>query len=128
MTFDQNHCKFSGTAQNIKQIQTKTGTPMASFFLKCWKESFRIICFKEVAPQALAMKEGDRAKLVGKLQTTSWQDKEGNQRYGVQIIADKISADTDNPQDQQSKPDRKPREDKPPPTDRDQFGFRGGPF
>lgn len=88
MSYDTNKCTFSGKVENFKRISTKTGTPMISFKLKCWKEKIRVVAFKELA-ESTTLNDGDRIEIVGRLQSSSWEY-EGAKFHGFQIIADEI--------------------------------------
>ena len=52
-------------------------------------------------------KKGSSAYFEGKLQTRKWQDKDGNDRYTTEIVANEmqmIGGRDDRPQDMQSQP------------------------
>jgi single-strand DNA-binding protein len=51
--------------------------------------------------------KGSEASVVGRLQTRKWQDKEGNDRYSTEIVADRVvflGSKKDRQQSQQSSP------------------------
>jgi len=137
MAYNINHCRFSGTAQDIKQISTKTGTPMATFWLQCWKEKIKIVCFKDLAIQALNTLQGDgHIEVAGRLQSTSWVQ-DGVKRYGFQIIADEIkSGHSEAPPKSNIKNSSHLQEEPPLPPEPNQstgdqhskFDYAGGPF
>lgn len=54
-------------------------------------EWHRIVMFGKVAEIAGEyLKKGSAAYFEGKLQTRKWQDKEGNDRYSTEIVADRM--------------------------------------
>lgn len=83
--YDINHCKFSGTIQDFKRIDTRTGTPMISFKLKCWKETIRVVAFKDLAEQT-KLSDGDRAEVVGRLESSNFEY-EDRKYNSFQIVA-----------------------------------------
>ena len=87
---DKNDCAFSGAISEIKRISTKTGTAMASIKLQCWQESIRIVCFKDLAEEALGeFQTGSRVEVCGRLQSSKWEH-EGVKYNGFQIVAEKV--------------------------------------
>ena len=69
-------------------------------------EWHRITCFNGLA-KAIAgnRKKGDLIAIEGRLHYTRWQDSDGNDRYGCEIIAEKVdflsrpkSAENENPE------------------------------
>lgn len=65
----------------------------------------------EIAGQYL--KKGSAAMVEGKLKTRKWQDKEGNDRYTTEIVADRLhflsgKTGTDEPQSEAPTPAKKP--------------------
>ena len=54
-------------------------------------EWHRVSLFKGLATVAAEyVKMGNPVYIVGRIQTRMWQDKEGNDRYSTEIVADKI--------------------------------------
>ena len=54
-------------------------------------EWHRVTLFKKLAEIAAQyVKKGNPLYVEGKIQTKKWQDKEGNDRYTTEIVADKI--------------------------------------
>ena len=54
-------------------------------------EWHRIVCFKKLAEISKELlKKGSRVYIVGKIKTSKWQDKENENRYSTEIIAEKI--------------------------------------
>ena len=88
MSYDINHCTFSGEVQKLKRVDTRTGTPMLTFKLKCWKELIKIVAFKKLAEEA-SFSNGNRVKIKGRLQLNNWEF-EGVKYRNFQIIADKV--------------------------------------
>ena len=58
---DMNEFRFSGTVERFDRIQTKTGTPMVSFTVLCWRERVRAVAFKAIAEQT-ELAPGDRVE------------------------------------------------------------------
>ncbi|MBV5306443.1 MAG: single-stranded DNA-binding protein [Desulfobulbaceae bacterium] len=87
---DKNECNISGKVEGFQIIATKTGTSMIKFRVLCNKEKISIVAFRELA-DATRLNDGEEVFITGAIQTTSWQDKNGVQRYGFQIIANKIN-------------------------------------
>ena len=55
-------------------------------------EWHRIVTFRKLAEIANEyLKKGTSVYIEGKIQTKKWQDKEGNDRYSTEIIADKMT-------------------------------------
>ena len=88
MSYDINHCTFSGKVEKFKRVQTRTGTPMITFTLKCWKEMIKVVAFKELAEET-GLHDGDRVIIKGRLQSSSWEY-EGTRYHSFQVVADKI--------------------------------------
>ena len=59
-----------------------------------WKETtewHQIVIFgKRAESVAQYLKKGDKIVVEGKLQTSSWEDKDGNKRYKTEIIAQSV--------------------------------------
>ena len=54
-------------------------------------EWHRIVCFNQVAKIAKAhLKKGTKIYLAGKLKTTKWQDKNNENHYATDIIAEEL--------------------------------------
>jgi len=104
---DKNCFEFTGTVERFDRIATKTGTPMVAFTVLCWRERVRTVAFKALAEQT-DLSTGDRVEVRGHIQSTEWQDKDGNKRSGWQCIAHEISRpdDTDRQQEQPRPPRR----------------------
>ena len=100
--------------KNTGQKQTKT-------------EWHKIIIFGKLAEIAgQYLKKGSSAYFEGKLQTRKWQDKDGNDRYTTEIVANEmqmIGGRDDRPQDMQSQPAKKQ-----PAAPAADDGFRDIPF
>jgi single-stranded DNA-binding protein len=87
---DRNECNLSGTVESFQIVPTKTGTPMIKFFLLAGKEKVSVVAFRDLADQT-RLSPGDRAAIMGTIQSTSWEGKDGVKRYGFQIIASEIT-------------------------------------
>ena len=66
---DLNIFRFSGIIERFDRIQTKTGTPMCAFSVRCWKERIRVVAFKTVAEETM-LSPGDRVEVRGAIQST----------------------------------------------------------
>ena len=59
-----------------------------------WQEQtsfFDVICWRELAENvSQSIKKGARIMVTGRLEQRSYDDKEGNKRYVVEIIADEV--------------------------------------
>lgn len=130
MPYDINQCTFSGTIKELREISTKTGTPMISIKLQCWKEQIRVIAFHDLAENTLSsFTTGSRVEVTGKLQTSSWEV-QGVKRYGFQIVADEIKDDSvkvnfSNLEEQPPLP-QEPNETSE--RSNEDFSYEGGPF
>lgn len=50
-----------------------------------------IVCWRSAAEfVAKYFKEGQQMALVGSIETRKWQDKEGNNRYATEVVADEV--------------------------------------
>jgi len=87
---DINKIHLTGTVESFKVIATKTGTPMIRCTLASGKEKITVIAFNEVA-ESTRLEEGARISLVGSVQSTSWEGKDGVKRFGWQVIANEIT-------------------------------------
>ncbi len=135
MAYDRNECIFSGTISELREIQTRTGTPMLTMKLKCWREQLKIVAFNELATETLqTFSDDDRVQISGKFQSTSWEH-DGVKKYGFQIIADNIIKEGE--EDRGNNPSPFPSQDEPPlppePKEMpeqpvDEFAYKGGPF
>ncbi len=85
-----NEARFSGTVEQFKVVQTRTGTSMIRFSIACNKERITVVAFKALA-DATRLIDGEQVSTVGAIQSTSWTAKDGTQRYGFQVIASAIN-------------------------------------
>lgn len=85
-TFDKNSAKVSGMVERFDVVNTKTGTPMIRFALRCWRERIQIVAFKELATTTM-LRPGDRVEVEGRIQGTQWSAPDGTRRTGFQIVA-----------------------------------------
>ena len=83
--FDINEIDISGAVERFAVVETKTGTPMIRFTLRCWRELIQVVAFKEQA--GVRLREGERVEVTGYIQSTRWTDKDGNARSGFQVVA-----------------------------------------
>ena len=85
-TFDKNSAKVSGMVERFDVVNTKTGTPMIRFTLRCWRERIQIVAFKELAT-ATMLRPGERVEVEGRIQSTQLSAPDGSRRTGFQIVA-----------------------------------------
>lgn len=58
----------------------------------CW---INVVTFKQQAENVIeSLKKGDLFVLTGRLQTEEWEDKEGNKRTSIEVVADNIGPST----------------------------------
>ena len=84
--FDKNSAKVSGMVERFDAVNTKTGTPMIRFALRCWRERIQIVAFKELATSTM-LRPGERVAGEGRIQGTQWSAPDGTRRTGFQIVA-----------------------------------------
>ena len=119
MAFDANHIRITGTVERFDNIQTKTNTPMIKASVRCYKELFTVVAFKELA-ESIRLSIGERVEVNGRIQSTAWTDKDGNNRYGFRVVATEIGPDTEG--------GRETRPQAPPPEREGVMEYSGGPF
>lgn len=97
---DLNLCQFIGRVGREPEIRyTADQRPIANVSIACgWKskdkedtEWVRIVAFgklAEIIDQHLL--KGALVYFSGRLQTRKWQDKDGNDRYSTEIVADRM--------------------------------------
>jgi single-stranded DNA-binding protein len=107
MSYDNNECNISGKVENFTIINTKTGTPMIRFSIACNKDRFTIVAFKALA-DATRLTDGDHVSIVGAIQSTSWEGKDGIKKHGFQFIASTINGTGQEPVTQQHAADIAP--------------------
>jgi single-stranded DNA-binding protein len=123
MSYDSNECKISGKVDRFTIVNTKTGTPMIRFSVACNKEQIAVVAFKALA-DATRLIDGEDVSVTGAIQSTSWQAKDGSQRYGFQIIASKINDNEQEPFTPAAKPTPPPAPGNRAPVQ----PYTGGPF
>ena len=78
-------------------------------------EWHRVVMFGKIAELSNQyLKKGSQAFVEGKLQTRSWEDKDGNKRYTTEIVANSvqfIGAKNESSSEQKPAEDYKPSED-----------------
>ncbi|KAB2891403.1 MAG: single-stranded DNA-binding protein [Desulfobulbaceae bacterium] len=140
MTRDINEFRFTGSVEQFRRITTRAGSPMISFSARCGKETIRAIAFGRTAGQA-ELSKGEYIEVTGRVQSNSWTDQDGQQRYGWQVVAETITViDDDQPQTEAADHSAKLRsqtkqEPQQPdlfpgrrPNASEQFAYQGGPF
>jgi|TARA_R100001129_G_scaffold184528_2_gene169659 single-strand DNA-binding protein len=89
--------------QDPEARQTNSGTTVTNFRLATnerrkvndeWTdhtEWHSVVCFGKTAENvAKYCRRGKQVYIMGRIQTRKWQDKEGNDRYSTEIVADDI--------------------------------------
>jgi single-stranded DNA-binding protein len=118
MSYDKNECNISGKVEGFQVVATRTGTSMIKFRVLCKKEKISIVAFKELA-DATRLTDGEEVSIIGAIQQTAWEGKDGVKRYGFQIIASKINGN-------EAAPFTPPARQMPQPIP--QQPYQGGPF
>jgi single-stranded DNA-binding protein len=77
------------TVESFRRVETRTGRPMVSFRVGVGKEKLSCVAFNATAETA-ELREGDQVFVAGRLQSNSWVSPEGDKRWGVQVVADRI--------------------------------------
>jgi single-strand DNA-binding protein len=63
-----------------------------------YSEFHRIVAWEKLAEKAADLKKGDFVRIVGRLQTRSWDDKQtGQKKYATEVVAFQISIPADEP-------------------------------
>ena len=116
-----NQCNFIGNLGKDPEIRYMTnGDPIANFSIACsetWKDKqgekqektewVRISAFGKLAGIiGEYLKKGSQVYISGKMQTRKWQNKEGQDQYTTEIVANEMKM-------LGGKPDGKPADDKP---------------
>lgn len=85
--------------QDVELRTTPNGISVATFslavnrkFSKTNEADFiNIVCWRSTAEfVAKYFKKGQQMALVGSIQTRKWQDKDGNNRYATEVVADEV--------------------------------------
>lgn len=94
---DLNSVTVTGRATKDTELKTtQNGTSIATISLACngMKDEvsyFDVICFGKTAEIAAQYAiKGKQLGITGRLQQRKWQDKDGNNRYSVEIIANQV--------------------------------------
>lgn len=86
--------KYTTTGQAIAHLSVATSeqwTDKASGEKTDKTEWHKVVIFGKVAEIAgQYLKKGSHCYLEGRIQTRKWQDKEGNDRYSTEVIADQM--------------------------------------
>lgn len=79
----QNGNKISRFVIAVNRRFTQDGEQKADFF--------RVVSFRNLAEVVESyLTKGSKVALTGSINTTEWEDKDGNARKGVEIVADEI--------------------------------------
>lgn len=85
-----NKFRLTGSIKRLKKIETKTGTPMASWSLKVGeKDYFDGVAFGDTAKTLLAYSEGDVVVLDGKLEKRKPRE-EGSKEWTIGLVAELV--------------------------------------
>ena len=94
---DLNSVTVTGRAtKDTEQKTTQSGTNIATISLACngMKDEvsyFDVVCFGKTAEIAAQYAiKGKQLGITGRLQQRKWQDKDGNNRYSVEIVANQV--------------------------------------
>lgn len=100
MANDLNQCQFIGRmGKDPEQRFLPNGDAVVNFSLAVgWKgkdkegcEWVNVVAFKKLAEIiAQYCAKGQQVYISGKMRTRKWQDKEGQDRYSVEIVADQM--------------------------------------
>jgi single-strand DNA-binding protein len=100
-----NQCNLIGNLGKDPETRfTAGGDAVVNFSIACnesWKDAdgnrqektewVSVVAFKKLAEIiGEYLKKGSQVFISGRLQTRKWQDKEGNDRYTTEIVADKM--------------------------------------
>lgn len=88
----ENTCSLSGELMVIKEINTKTGTPMAVGSLKVRKHRINIKAFKGQAESLLNFSVGDKIRVVGYLAPQNYIRDNGERVNGYAVILEHIKS------------------------------------
>lgn len=94
---DTNVTILSGRATKDTELRTTTGgTQVATISLAVNHKDdltsyFECVCFGKTAETAgKYVNKGKQVNVVGRLQQRKWQDKEGNNRYSVEVVVNQL--------------------------------------
>lgn len=104
MANDLNQCQFIGRlGQDPETRYTQSGDAVTNFSLavgESWKkdgekkestEWVRVVTWRKLAEICNEyLRKGSQVYISGKLKTRKWQDKDGNDRYSTEIVADRM--------------------------------------
>ena len=105
MSKDLNLCQFIGRlGKDVDMRYTSDGKAIANLTIACgesWKDKqgnkqektewVRISAFGKLAEiMGQYLKKGAQVYISGRMQTRKWQDKDGQDRYTTEIIADQL--------------------------------------
>ena len=128
MAYDINAIRITGTVERFDIVSTKAGTPMIRLTVRCFKELFTVVAFKELA-ETTRLNAGERVEVRGRVQSNTWADRDGNKRYGFQVVATDIGAAVEEGREALQGGKVPPHRSAPPREDRSGvMECRGGPF
>jgi single-strand DNA-binding protein len=93
-----NKLQISGTVQDVIVRQTGKGDSVCNFSLvvidrvkdeKTFRQFIKCTAWRGLAKRVAEMTVGQRVRVVGRLETASWDDREtGKRKYRLQIVCD----------------------------------------
>jgi single stranded DNA-binding protein len=93
-----NRVELSGMVQNVVMRQTLKGDAVCNFLLqvidsfkgdKARRQFVTCCAWRGLAKRITEMPKGQRVRLIGRLETVSWEDKKsGARQYKLRIVAD----------------------------------------
>jgi single-strand DNA-binding protein len=108
MAMEINHITISGNVTRDPELRfTQAGRAVASFGVAVnrrwqnrqtqeWEEQvsfFDVTCWAQLAENvAESLNKGSRVVVSGRLQQRSYEDREGNKRNAVEVVADDVAA------------------------------------
>lgn len=127
MNKDMNECRLSGTIDRVKQITTRSGSPMAEVLLVVRKDKFRVTAFGNLAEHLLTRAVvGGRLSVTGSLSVSNWKDEATGEwrnsfavtAWGVELAGEQVAYQKERKQTSRPDGDRPPA---PPPGRRDRY-------
>jgi single-stranded DNA-binding protein len=93
MNLHKNEVHLAGVLSQAPAVHvTSTATKVATLNVattvnKKFSEYHRVVCWEELAGKAERLDKGDFVKVVGRLQTRSYEDKTQTKRYVTEVVA-----------------------------------------
>ncbi len=129
-----NEIRFTGTIDRLQPVKTRTGNSMAMWLLQVGRDKFKCVAFKNIADAVLQLQDGDHISITGTGSINSWKDDQGRWHndfqvscWSVDIDGKKIVYEKPIKEETNTRQTRQP-DACPPPQQRDDFSYQGGPF